>query len=111
MEKGKSVICVFFDLSKAFDSLPHDLIIESLVRVGVNGALLKWFCNYLSNRRQSVVLQGTSSPPVNVTSGVPQGSILGPLLFILALNPLTNLPITNSSTIRIYADDIVYYKP
>ncbi len=111
LEGNGSVVCVFFDLSKAFDSLPHSLILKSLVRVGVRGTLLQWFSNYLSDRRQFVALQGSSSSSAEVTSGVPQGSILGPLLFILAVDPLTSLSISNSSILRLYADDIAYYKP
>lgn len=63
--------CAFLDLSKAFDSLPHSLILHSLARVGVCGLLLDWFGDYLSGRSQCVVVQGASSPPKDVTSGVP----------------------------------------
>ncbi len=81
------VACVFFDLSKAFDTLPHSLIMNSLARVGGCGELYHWFANYLSERRQRVVLDGACSSTLGVTSGVPQGSILGPLLFILSVDP------------------------
>ena len=111
LDRGGSVVCLFLDLAKAFDSIPHSLILLSLVRVGVRGALLRWFESYLSNRSQHVVLQGASSASVEVTSGVLQDSILGPLLFILAIDPLTRLSISSSGSIRIYADDAVYYKP
>ena len=111
LESGGSVVCVFLDLSKAFDSLPHSLVLKSLIRVGVGGGLLRWFVDYLDNRKQQVALKGSSSPCASVTSGVPQGSILGPLLFILAMDPVTSLSISNSGVIRVYADDINYYKP
>ncbi len=91
LEDRSDVACVFFDLSKAFDTLPHSLIMNSLAHVGVCGELYHWFANYLSERRQRVVLDGACSSTLGVTSGVPQGSILGPLLFILSVDPLTQL--------------------
>ena len=78
LKGGGSIACVFLDLSKAFDSLPHDLIVNSLLRVGVCGILHSWFVSYLTNRKQRVVLDGFSSDTVKVTSGIPQGTILGP---------------------------------
>ncbi len=111
LECGGNVACVFLDLSKAFDSLPHSLILRSLSRIGVCGELFDWFANYLTGRSQWVALKGVSSASVMVISGVPQGSILGPLLFNLSLDPLTSLSISGSGVIRIYADDINYYKP
>lgn len=111
MEKGGSVVCIFLDLAKAFDSVPHSLILEALVNIGVRGTLLAWIADYLSHRSQFVVLMGSSSSPVRVTSGVPQGSILGPLLFILALDPMSKLPISQTGAIRVYADDTLLYKP
>lgn len=86
MEDGCSTLCVFLDLAKAFDSVPHQGVIDALASSGVSGTLLRWFCNYLTNRLQRVVLQGSCSQFVKVPSGVPQGSILGPLLFFLTFN-------------------------
>ena len=91
LEERGSVACVFLDLAKAFDSLPHQLVLESLARVGVQGSLYAWFEDYLSNRFQCVVLEGSRSAPAPVTSGVPQGSILGPLLFVLSMDTLSNV--------------------
>ena len=79
MELENSTVAIFFDLRKAFDSLPHSLILSSLARVGVCRNLLVWVRNYLSDRSQRVVLNGSSSSLAAVSSGVPQGSILGPL--------------------------------
>ena len=110
LEEGASVVCVFLDLSKAFDSLPHSLVLESLQRVGVCGSLYNWFEDYLSHRKQKVVLDGESSDCIDVTSGVPQGSILGPLLFSLSIDPLTNITLTSTADMGLYADDIVYWK-
>ena len=83
LEDGHSTICA---ISEAFDSVPHSGIMESLSEAGVGGPLLGWFQDYLTNTLQSFVLQGSSSPSCLVSSGIPQGSILGPLLFILAFS-------------------------
>ena len=107
MDHGLSVASVFFDLSKAFDRVPHSQLISTLANIGVSGSLLAWFRSYLSNRSQRVVLDGHSSTIHAVTSGVPQGSILGPLLFSIYLNPLTNISLSRDSTLILYADDIV----
>ena len=77
----------------------------------MSGNLLRWFADYLDDRKQHVCLKGSSSSSASVTSGVLQGSILGPLLFILAIDPLTSLSFLNSGVIRIFADDINLYKP
>ena len=103
--------CVFFlDMAKAFDSLPHSLVLESLARVGVCGSLYACFEDYLSGRTQRVVLEGTRSTAVDVTSGVPQGSILGPLLFIISVDTLATISISNTADLSMFADDIVYWK-
>ena len=89
LDSNLSVGCVAFDLSKAFDSLPHPTILSNLSRVGIRGTLLDWFQNYLSNRQQKVVLDGHESSTAHVASGVPQGCILGPLLFTISMDPIT----------------------
>ena len=99
-----------FDLSKAFDSLPHCLVLSSLAKVGVCGSLYKWFVSYLSYRRQRVVLNGTSSSELDVSSGVPQGSILGPLLFLISVNSICDLSFSLKTIISLFADDIILYK-
>ena len=109
--RRESVGCVFFGLSKAFDTLPHRLILESLAGIGVGGALLSWFEDYLSGRSQRVVLEGVASSSAKVTLGVPQGSILGPLLFVLSVDSLSRLSISASTRIKQFADDIVLYRP
>ena len=111
LDKGLSVAAVFFDLSKAFDKVPHCQLLSALANVGVSGSLLNWFRSYLSNRSQRVVLDGYTSEVHPVTSGVPQGSILGPLLFSIYVNSLTKIPLCQDSTMIMYADDIVLYKP
>ncbi len=86
MEEGGSNVVVFLDLAKAFDTIQHDRVLSTLTSAGVSGPLPTWFTSYLSRRQQFVVVQGSSSTPTAVTSGVPQGSILGPLLFLLAFD-------------------------
>ena len=77
LSKHRQVACVFFDVKKAFDSVPHDKIISSLSNIGIRGPLLHWLRDYLSGRRQRVVLDGTVSNLVNVTSGVdPRTSVV-----------------------------------
>ena len=71
--------------------------------------LLQWFESYLLGRSQRVVLNGCSSTSINVRSGVPQGSILGPLLFIIYIDQLSSLPLASKTTLQLYADDILLY--
>ena len=70
-----------------------------------------WFKSYLSNRQQLTVIDGFTSAPCQVTSGVPQGSILGPLLLIMFMNSLTKVPLSDNTKLILYADDILLYKP
>jgi hypothetical protein len=95
---------VYFDLSKAFDSVPHPPVLDKLKSFGINGKLHAWFTNYLTNRNQRVILDGETSPWLQVTSGVPQGSILGPLIFLLYINDLPDI-LSESTLCGIFADD------
>ena len=111
LDRGLSSAAVFFDLSKAFDTVPHHLLLQTLRSIGISGPLLEWFDSYLSNRQQRVVIRGHSSSYANVDSGVPQESILGPLLFIIYMNSIFDLRLSPDSKIILYADDILLYKP
>ena len=97
---------VFLDLSKAFDKVWHDGIIFKLKAYGVEGELLSLLKNYLENREQRVALNGQTSECRKIMSGIPQGSVLGPLLFLIYIN---DLPDGISSLCKIFADDTSLY--
>ena len=101
---------IYLDFSKAFDSVSHRLLIHKLKKFGITGPLLKWFSSYLSGRTQRVVIEGSSSPWLPVISGVPQGSILGPMLFLLYIDDITEC-ISDGSSIYLFADDAKVYRP
>ena len=96
---------VYFDFAKAFDSVNHDIILNKLkYQFGIDGLMLKIIKEYLKGRKQGVVINGTLSSPLEVKSGVPQGSILGPLLFVLFINDMQT-KISENTKIVLYADD------
>ena len=97
---------VLLDFTKAFDSVPNQRLFLKLQHLGINGCTLCWLQDFLSNRSQATVVGGTRSTACHVLSRVPQGSVLGPLLFLLYIN---NLPDGISSNIRLFADDCLLY--
>ena len=109
IEKKKFGCGIFIDLRKAFDTVNHAILLKKLEHYGIRGISLNWFRSYLSNRKQYVFLNGESSDLQDITCGVPQGSVLGPLLFLLYINDLPNV----SSILQFYlfADDTnIYYE-
>ena len=102
LDDGKEVRAVFCDISKAFDRVWHRGLLYKLEAYGIRGNLLRWFKDYLTDRKQKVVLCGATSQTATIHAGVPQGSILGPLLFILYINDIVE---NIGSSIRLFADD------
>ena len=99
---------VVLDFSKAFDVVPHQRLLHKLDHYGIRGTTLNWIQNFLTNRTQKVVVDGSSSESARVKSGVPQDTVLRPLLFLTYIN---DLPSTSSSQIRLFADDCLLYRP
>ena len=98
---------IIMDFAKAFDKVPHRRLLYKLDYYGIRGSTHKWITSWLSGRFQKVVLDGQASDPVPVLSGVPQGSVLGPVLFLIFIN---NLPENIRSSVRLFADDCVLYR-
>ena len=107
IDEGCVTAAVFVDFRKAFDSVNHQLLLKKLPGYGINNHELRWFKNYLTSRCQSVVYGSAQSAPQQIKSGVPQGSILGPILFSIYINDLPNCLL--QSKILLYADDAVLF--
>ena len=100
--------CLFFSFLILFDKVPHPKLLVKLQQYGIRGQLHRWINSFLSNISQTVVLEGAKSEEVKVTSGVPQGSVLGPILFTIFIN---DLPKVVDSQVRLFADDCIIYRP
>ena len=102
LDSKEDACLVFLDLSKAFDRVWHRGLLFKLRRLGLSQIVIQWFSSYLTNRVQQVVVDGATSQPLSITAGVPQGSILGPLLFLVYINDLVDRLICN---VFLFADD------
>ena len=91
LDNGNCAVGIFLDFQKAFDTVDHGILLDKLYCYGIRGIGHDWFVSYLSNRQQSVIYNGFESEPKVMRCGVPQGSILGPMLFLLYINDFTNV--------------------
>ncbi|KAK7093942.1 hypothetical protein V1264_007621 [Littorina saxatilis] len=106
LDDGGSVDIIYTDFMKAFDSVPHKRLLSKVAAHGIQGKVLRWVESFLTDRTQCVVVNGASSQQAKVTSGVPQGSVCGPLLFVIYIN---DLPEVCSCPVRLFADDTKVY--
>ena len=107
LDKRHVSLLALLDLSSAFDTIHHSILLNRLSHLyGISGTCLSWFRSYLSNRRQSVAIANRISSTKEFHYGVPQGSVLGPILFVLYIQPLSNLIKRHSLSVHLFADDI-----
>ena len=109
LDNDQLPLAIFLDLSKAFDTIDHDILIRKLNFYGIAGNSLNWFKSYLTNRKQYVQFKESTSSLSMIKTGVPQGSILGPLLFIIYMNDIAK--VTDKFYFTIYADDTTLIAP
>ena len=102
LEEGKHTAGIFIDFKKAFDTVDHSILFSKLEHYGIRGSVLEWLKSYLKNRQQYSYVNGKNSTQQLITYGVPQGSVLGPLLFLIFTNDIGNC---TESKIRLFADD------
>jgi hypothetical protein len=109
-DRKEHSVGIFLDLSKAFDTVDHNILLDKLNYYGIRGLALDLIKSYLSDRMQYVQYNQTNSIKQNISCGVPQGSILGPLLFLLYINDLAN--VSKLLTVILFADDTnIFYSP
>jgi hypothetical protein len=109
IDSGYEILAIFFDLSKAFDTVPHSKLLDRLRFLNVPQLLVSLIGSYLLNRSQTVCVNGACSTTDHFISGVPQGSVLGPFLFLIYIDQIARLPLT-AGTIAGYADDLCLYR-
>lgn len=107
LDNDGSIDSVYMDFMKAFDKVPHRRLIKKMKHYGIGEKTLNWVQDFLSNRKQKVSVNGMDSITDNVTSGIPQGSVLGPILFVIYIN---DMPDCVAATAYLFADDAKLYK-
>ena len=107
LDKQNSLLSIFVDFTKAFDTVRHDILVNKLSHYGIRGTVNNWFLDYLSNRTQSIKISDNISTTRNINYGVPQGSVLGPILFLIYINDLPQ--IFNNIKVKLFADDATLY--
>ena len=108
LDQGHQIDVAILVFSKAFDKVPHDLLLHKLDSYGIRGSLHTWIRSFLTNRQMRVIVENEASPETTVHSGVPQGTVLGPLLFLCHINDLPDR--VKSSIVRLFADDCLLYR-
>ena len=106
LDRGEEVDILYTDMSKAFDRVDHSLLLVKLKHIGLPTSYLKWLSSYILNRQQQVTVLGATSKPLQVVSGVPQGSILGPILFLVYSSDI----LSSCDRGAMYADDLKCYR-
>ena len=107
MNVSRCTFATFVDFRKAFDTVTHGILLRKLEKSGISGMTHQWIKSYFCNRKQYVVANGTVSNKLPIICGVPQGSILGPLFFLMYINDIDNR--IAHCIVRLYADDAVLY--
>ena len=103
MDVSNRILGIYFDLQKAFDTVDHKILLDKLYHLGIRGIMHKWLGNYLCRRKQFTFCNGISSDICDITCGVPQGSVLGPLLFLVYVNDIyISVP---NDCVKLFADD------
>ena len=103
IDNSEYTIGVFLDLAKAFDTVNHEILLKKLEHYGIRGIALEWFKNYLTNRKQIIKYKSEKSDSLTIKCGVPQGSVLGPLLFLIYMNDISRS--SEILSIILFADD------